>query len=200
MPKQFVPGTKVQALCKSIFGEKEARRVHATAWKTAVVYGVILPGSGPGRKVRVQWDDSINNLHSISEHGVQTFITDNSHHVADAGNAQNMQPNTQVAPAGASTSQNSSNPAQPQSPALNQSLFSHPASRPRFQPLVPRSMAQAQPNPAPEAPGAEDSAQSVPQSTGAVEQGPSESDDNYSDRAEDDGCVNEDVVEEEGPP
>ena len=51
--------------------------MHATAWKTAVIYGVILPGSGPGRKVRVQWDDSINNLHSISEHGVQTFITDN---------------------------------------------------------------------------------------------------------------------------
>ncbi len=45
MAKQFVPGARVESLCKSVFGNKEAKRVHGAAWKTAAVHGVILPAS-----------------------------------------------------------------------------------------------------------------------------------------------------------
>jgi hypothetical protein len=110
--------------------------MHSTVWKTAVVHGVILQDVGSCHKVQVQWEDSINNLQKNSEHGVQTFITDNSQHCKDAVNAENVPPNAQSLLTGVVNVQSSSTPALPQSLAQNQALFSHPASQPRFQPLT----------------------------------------------------------------
>ena len=40
MPKHFVPGMSVHALCKTVFGDKVAKNVHGDRWKTAEVPGV----------------------------------------------------------------------------------------------------------------------------------------------------------------
>ncbi len=74
MPKPFVSGARVHSLCKSVFGDREARHVHCDGWKTATIQGVILPASRAGHKVWVEWEDAANNLHKVSEHGVQTFL------------------------------------------------------------------------------------------------------------------------------
>ena len=66
MPKQFVPGTSVRALCKTVFGEKVAKNVHGALWKTSVVQGVILPQPLGGKKVLVEWSDPPNNLLLLS--------------------------------------------------------------------------------------------------------------------------------------
>ena len=57
----------MQSLSKSVFGDREAKRVHGAAWRTATVFGVILPTSAAGRKVSVEWEDVVNNLGQVSK-------------------------------------------------------------------------------------------------------------------------------------
>jgi hypothetical protein len=73
MPKHFVPGTSVRALCKTVFGDKIAKDVHENMWKTAEVQGVILLQPVGGKKVLVEWSDAPNNLQTVSAHGPQAF-------------------------------------------------------------------------------------------------------------------------------
>ena len=191
MPKQFVPGTKVQALFKTVFGEKEAKRVHPTDWKTAIISGVISQESAVAlKKVCVEWEDSANNLRKTSEHGVQTFILDKN--CNGGGNTQKV--SSGVLPASIEASQNVS---APESAPQSKALFSHPAARPRFQ--IPRSKSlqpQNEPVSAPERQESVDNARVQPQSSTAVQEGPSESDDNDSDKAQEDFSDAEEEEEE----
>jgi hypothetical protein len=119
MPKQFVPGTSVRALCKTAFGDKIAKNLHGDQWKTSTVQGVILPQLLGGKKVLVEWNDPQNNLHKVSEHGPQAFITTDF-----------AAPATVTSAAGGSAVPAVAMPsAQPQ----NRANFSHPMARPRFQ-------------------------------------------------------------------
>ena len=108
---------------------------------------------------------------------MQTFLTGNENHNPNLQGAA-LQPS-------AALLQSSSTPAQ------NRANFSNPAARPRFQALVPRVVPDeiapaSSSNDAPTLP------EQLPVAP-VIEEGASESDDNVSDRAEDDGCVDEDV-------
>ena len=66
MPKQFVPGTSMCALCKTVFGDKITKNLHGDQWKSSVVQGVILPQPLGGKKVLVEWSDPPHNLLLLS--------------------------------------------------------------------------------------------------------------------------------------
>jgi hypothetical protein len=64
MPKHFVPGLSVRALCRTVFGEKVAKDVHGDRWKIAEVQGVILLQPVGGKKVLVEWSDAVRFFHA----------------------------------------------------------------------------------------------------------------------------------------
>ena len=103
--------------------------MHGAAWRTATVFGVILPTSEAGSKVSVEWEDAVNNLRQVSEHGVQTFILPN-----ETGGCASQPAVCNAAPAATCAP-----------PPQSRALFSNPVSRPRFQPLLPRSILDAGP-------------------------------------------------------
>jgi hypothetical protein len=119
MPKHFVPGISVRALCKTVFGDKVAKNVHGDHWRTAEVQGVILPQPLGGKKVLVEWSDAPNNLQKVSEHGQQAFIT-------TAAPAPPTSKTANVSESGVAV------PA-PSVLPQNRAFFSHPGARPRFQ-------------------------------------------------------------------
>jgi hypothetical protein len=85
--KHFVAGCKVQALCKSILGEKVAREKYGADWKTAIIEGIVDgPSLTPNsRKVWVTWSDLSKGVSHRSEIGPQGFISDSSAHGKEPG-------------------------------------------------------------------------------------------------------------------